>query len=148
MYIFNNIHDRNYKKVYPDEQKVIFDISSNQIKNSKNNDWNLIEVGDLACVVTSSRKISTFYQVTGIKGSVFFDSTDGEIFLLFGEIVAKLPKELEMQSLFNKYGVKHKYLPKNNFSIGFNVAGLGSLLDGLQVKSHSGLVSLSDLKRK
>ena len=93
MYIFNNIHDRDYKSEYPEETKVIFDISEKQIGNAKNSDWSSLTSGDIACVVTSSRKISTFFKVTEIKGLGDSHPTDGETFILRGEVVAKLPKE-------------------------------------------------------
>ncbi len=145
MYIFNNIHDRDYKSEYPEETKVIFDISEKQIGNAKNSDWSSLTSGDIACVVTSSRKISTFFKVTEIKGLGDSHPTDGETFILRGEVVAKLPKEDDMQKILTKFKVQHKYLPKNQFSIGFNVANLGRLLDGLGVKTREGLQLLSTL---
>ncbi len=67
MYLLNNIHDRDYRKEYPDIRNVIFDISEKQLKSPKNNDWNNLLEGEIVCVVKSSRKISIFFIVESKK---------------------------------------------------------------------------------
>ncbi len=146
MFIFNNIHDRNYKKIYESENKVIFDITEKQINNAKNGEWNEMAVGDIACVVGSSRKVSTFYVITEIKGLGDNDDEYGETFLLRGEVIAKPLKDQEMTTLLQKHGVEHKYLPNNQFSNGFNVGNLRDALGSLEVQTRGGIVSLSSLE--
>jgi hypothetical protein len=148
MFLLNNIHDRNYKKFYPDANKVIFDISQKQLSNVKNSPWNDIKQGDIVCVVKGSRKISTFYQVTSKFGLKDNDPEYGETFLLTGEVIAKLENEINMETLLNRLNVEHKYLPDNKFSIGFNVACLSNCFDSVLVKTRSGSVPLGALIEK
>lgn len=65
MYLLNNIYDRKYKPIYPGYDNVIFDISDEQLKDSRNGDWKSLEVGKLACVLTSTYKVDNLYLVTG-----------------------------------------------------------------------------------
>ncbi|MDX2321015.1 MAG: hypothetical protein QNK26_10525 [Moritella sp.] len=146
MFLLNNIHNRNYKKCYPTESDVIFDISEKQLGNVKNTAWKELREGSIVCVVTSTRKVSTFCKVTAIKGLGDKDPDSGETFLLFGVVIAKLMPESNMGLLLSKFSVKHQYLPNNKFSIGFNVAELGSALDPLEVKTRRGIKSISELK--
>jgi len=146
MFLLNNIHDRNYKKCYPTESDVIFDISEKQLGNVKNTAWNELREGCIVCVVTSTRRVSTFCKVTAIKGLGDKDSDCGETFLLFGVVIAKLMPESNMGLLFSKFNVKHQYLPNNKFSIGFNVADLGEALDPLKVKTRRGIKTIIELK--
>jgi hypothetical protein len=147
MFIFSNIHERQYKKIYPDIQKVIFDICDKQLNSQKNADWHNIIAGDIACVIRSSRKLSTFYKVRSIEASDIVDPQDGTSHVLIGEIVAKAEVEQDMELVFNRYGVHHRYLPNNKFSIGFNVADLGDALDALPVRSSQGK-SLGEVANK
>lgn len=146
MFIFNNIYDRNYKKIYESENDVIFDITEKQLNNAKNCEWGEITVGDIACVVGVSRKVSTFYVITEVKGLGDNDEEYGQTFLLRGELIAKSLKDQDMTTLLQKFDVKHKYLPNNQFSIGFNVGNLRDALGSLEVKTRSGVVSLSSLE--
>ncbi len=146
MFLLNNIHDKNYKKCYPTESDVIFDISEKQLGNIKNVAWGELREGSIVCVITSTRKVSTFCKVTAIKGLGDKDADCGETFLLFGVVIAKLMPESNMGLLFSKFNVKHQYFTNNKFSIGFHVAELGSVLDSLQVKTRSGTKSVIELK--
>jgi hypothetical protein len=146
MFILNNIYDRDYRKHYPNEGKVIFDLSEKQISNAKNSAWAVIEKGDIVCVVKSSRNISTFFQVTSKFGLKDNDAEYGETFLLTGEVIAKLEKNINMETLLNQFNIDHKYLPNNKFSIGFNVACLKNSLDSLLLKSSQGKITLGSIK--
>jgi hypothetical protein len=146
MFLLNNIHNRNYKKCYPTESDVIFDISEKQLGNVKNAAWNELRKGSIVCVVTSTRKISTFFKVTEIKGLGDNDPDCGETFILLGVVIAKLMPESNMGLLLSKFSVKHQYLTNNKFSIGSNVAELGSVLDSLEVKTRSGIKNVGELK--
>lgn len=145
MFILNNINDIDYKKYYPNLNNVRFDISEKQLSSKKNIEWNEIKIGDIVCVVKSSRKINTFIKVTNKYGLGDNDLEFGESFVLIGDVVAKLEPAQDMQLLLNKYKVEHKYLPNNNFSIGFNVANLKQALDSLLVTTRRGQVTLVDL---
>lgn len=146
MFIFNNIHDRKYKKVFSNYENVIFDLSLTQINNVNNVDWGNIKEGDLACVVTSSRKISTIYRVLDIVHCGEIEGEEGDLYVLRGKVVAKFESQLDMTGLLNKFNVVHPKLPANKFSIGFNVANLEHQLDLLQVQVGQVKVSLSELK--
>ncbi|MFT5807908.1 MAG: hypothetical protein ACI9LG_002208 [Moritella dasanensis] len=146
MFLLSNIHNKNYKKSYPTESEVIFDISAKQLGNIKNAAWKELQEGSIVCVVTSTKKVSTFCKVTAIKGLGDGDSDGGETFLLFGVVIAKLMPESNMGLMLSKFSVKHQYLPNNKFSIGFNVADLGTALDTLQVRTRRGSESVGDLK--
>lgn len=146
MFLLNNIHDKNYKKCYPTESDVIFDISEKQLGSAKNAAWNELKEGSIVCVVTSTRRVSTFCRVTAIKSVEEIDSDGGEMFALFGVVIAKLMPESNMGLLLSKFSVKHQYLPSNKFSVGFHVADLGTALDPLKVKTRSGTKTISELK--
>ncbi|MBB1420373.1 hypothetical protein H5200_00335 [Pseudoalteromonas sp. SG43-7] len=146
MFIFNNIHDRKYRKVFSNYENVIFDLSLTQINNANNIDWGNIKEGDLACVVTSSRKVSTIYKVLDIVHCGEVEGEDGDLYLLRGKVAAKFESQLDMTALLNKFKVVHPKLPDNKFSIGFNVANLGDQLDSIQVKVGQAKVSLSELR--
>ena len=145
MFLLNNVRDRDYKGLYPDENKVIFDISQKQLSNAKNASWNDIKQGDIVCVVTSSRKISTFFQVTSKFGLKDDDSESGEIFLLTGEVIAKLEREVNMKVLLDRLNVEHKYLPSNKFSVGLNVACLGNAFNSVLVRTRNGNIPLGSM---
>lgn len=146
MFLLNNTHNKNYKKSYPTESDVIFDISEKQLGNIKNAAWNELREGSIVCVVTSTRKVSTFCKVTAIKSLGDKDADGGETFFLCGVVIAKLMPESNMGLLLSKFSVKHQYLTNSKFSIGSHVAELGSDLDSLQVKTRHGLKSISELK--
>lgn len=146
MFLLSNIHNKNYKKCYPTESDVIFDISEKQRGNIKNAAWNELREGSIVCVVTGTKKVSTFCKVTGIRGLGDNDSDGGETFLLFGVVIAKLMPESNMGLMLSKFSVKHQYLPNNKFSVGFNVADLGTALDTLQVRTRRGSESVGNLK--
>jgi len=146
MFILNNIHDRKYRGIYPEIKNVIFDISEKQIKNKKNSAWLELLSGHIVCVVTSSRKISTLFRVSGVEGLGDHDEEGGETFVLKGMVVGKLNKEQKMESLLNQFKVEHHYLPNNKFSIGFNVANLGNALDPLSIKTKNGEMTVHELK--
>ena len=146
MFLLNNTNNKNYKKSYPTESDVIFDITEKQLGNIKNAAWNELREGSIVCVVTSTRKVSTFCKVTAIKGLGDKDADCGETFLLFGVVIAKLMPESNMGLLLSKFSVNHQYLTNSKFSIGSHVAELGSDLDSLQVKPSHGLKSISEIK--
>ncbi len=144
MFILSNIHDRPYRSVYPNINNVIFDISDKQLDNAKNRDWKSITKESIVCVVRSSRRISTFFQVEeNIRTNN--SSEDGYAHVLIGKVIAKILKDEEMDSLLNRFNIHHPYLPNNKFSIGFNVADLGDQLGQLIVKSKDGEVRLESL---
>jgi hypothetical protein len=139
MFLLNNIYDRPYDKLYPKIPRVVFDISKSQLGNVKNADWGKIGPDSIVCVVNSSRKISTFWRID----RNFEAELDGETELqhvITGMVVAKAP-DPDMTPLLNKFKVSSRYLPKNQFSIGFNVADLGSALDDLEVTVRDGQVA-------
>ena len=147
MFILNNKDNRDYKRIFTEVKGVIFDLSKKQISNKVNSDWLDISDGDLVCVISASRRMSTIYKVSP---PMEYGEIDGEkggvLYVITGKVVAKIPGEPEMTPLLNKFNAVHERLPRNQYSIGFNVANLGSQLDTLQVKSRTGLVSLADLK--
>jgi len=146
MFLLSNINNKDHKKAFPEESDVIFDISAKKLSSSKNSAWHELSVGSVVCVVKSTRKVSTFYTVTSIKGLGDSESKDGETFILSGVITAKLVPEFDMRLLFDKLEVEHKSLPSNKFSSGFNIADLGVSLDSLEVKTSSGPKTIGKLK--
>ncbi|MGS0498289.1 hypothetical protein ACU8V4_14205 [Pseudoalteromonas mariniglutinosa] len=147
MFILNNKDNRDYKGIFTDVEGVVFDLSEKQISNKVNSDWLEISEGDLACVISASRKMSTIYKVSSpIEYGEIKGEKGGVLYVITGKVVAKVPGEPEMTPLLNKFNALHKRLPGNQYSNGFNVANLGSQLDALQVKSRAGLVSLAELK--
>jgi hypothetical protein len=147
MFLLNNIHDRNYDRVFPGLRNVRFDLSEVQISNAKNSDWQKITPGSIACVVNSTRKISTFYLIESREPTNEVEDSS-RLHVITGVVVGKLPDEPEMTTLLNRYAVRHPELPNNQFSIGFNVADLGDQLDKLKVTAHGQVLTLGELKRK
>ncbi len=147
MYLLNNIHDRRYCDIYPDLRNVAFDISENQLSNQKNGAWKEIERGCIVCVVNGTRKISTFRRVDARLPTDVIYPSHGRLFVITGQVVGKLPQDLDMTTLFNKYHLKHPYLPGNQFSIGFNVGNLGDALDNLVLTTKNGDRTVLELKR-
>src|SRR5579859_1502 len=135
MFLLNNIHDRSYSTIYRSIPQVMFDISDAQLKNAKNREWSEITEGSIACVVNSSRKISTFYYIEANKRADAVDESDN-LHVLTGPVIGKLPDDTDMTTLLNRYRVSHRYLPRNVFSVGFNVANLKDSLDALSIKTR------------
>ena len=134
MFLFNNIRNRLYDAIYKDklgQSKVIFDLSLNQINNATNEDWNILGIGDLCCVINSDRKFSNIFVVRE-KGY----SGIGEDYVVRGELVAKVPDDPEFTSLFNLHKVTHKRLRNNMLSNGFNVANIDEQLKGNSLKDR------------
>lgn len=148
MFILNNIHDRPYRLIYPELEDPIFDISDLQLGNKRNSDWYKIEPGCLVCVVTSTRKISTFYKVESKVDSYKYDAESGAQHVILGKVVAKLKPEESMTRILNRNKVNHSMLRDNKFSIGFNVADLGGALNDLQVKTEHGVITLETLETR
>ena len=148
MYLINNMHNREHKKIFPanaGQSPAIFDLSEKQTANSVNSDWHDLKVGDIVAIITSSKKLSTFYVVKEILDAGMEDE-NGKIFILRGDIIAKLIDEREFTFVLNQHDVSHKRLPNNKFCIGFNIANLGSQLDELQVKVRTGdMIKLGDI---
>lgn len=145
MFLLNNIHDRDYARIYPSTPGVLFDISDAQLRNAKNAAWNAIKPGDVVCVVRSSRNMSTFSRV---ESKLQTDAPDGEggfQHVIVGKVIAKLPMEQKMTYLLNRFEVSNPYLPANKFSIGFNVADLEDALADLQVQTRDGICALGTL---
>jgi hypothetical protein len=146
MFLLSNIHDRSYATIYPELKNVVFDISDKQLSNVKNKDWHDIGKGSIVCVVNGTRMISTFYRIEeNLKTDVVDEN--GHQHVIRGSVIAKLHKDEEMRRFLNNAGVKHPYLPRNMFSIGFNVANLSDALDSLVVRTKKGSASLGDLKQ-
>lgn len=134
MFLFNNIHDRDYRNEYPSIPNVIFDISDSQLNNVMNAPWAEIKAGDICCVVSSSRKMTIFYRVTDRFKTTKSDDHGGFQHVIIGNVVGRLSNPPSMTALLNRFNVKHKYLRKNQFTNGFNVANLGDVLGALVVQ--------------
>lgn len=145
MFLFNNIHDRNYQQLYPDLGPVRFDISDRQLANAKNRDWSLITANSIACVVNSSRRMSTLYLIEEVKKTDVVDE-HGHQHVVIGPVFAKIPGDPDMTAMLNKHAAVHEYLPGNKFSIGFNVAYLGTQLDEILVRYDKRTISVRELK--
>lgn len=146
MFLLNNISNREYDNFYKTElgqSKVLFDLSLRQIRNATNEDWNIFDVGDLCCVITSDKKFSNIFVVRE-KGN----SGIGDDYVIRGDLVAKVPDDPEFTSLFNYYDVNHKRLPMNMLSTGFNVANLGDKLKNLRVNINRKIHELTLETRK
>lgn len=146
MFLLNNIHDRDYRKVYPDISGVIFDMSDSQKANAKNSAWHQIKPGSIVCVVRSSRKISTIFRVSSIRKMEVTDDAGGYEHVLIGSVIGKLPSDIDMTRLLNMYQVSHPYLPENKLSNGFNVANLGDALSQLEIRIKNGTCNLYELE--
>lgn len=152
MFLLNNLHDRPHASIYAKRAaaRPFFDISDKQLNNAINSEWLELQPGSIACVVSSSRKMSLLYVVREVAIANNSDTLDpqGEgNHVLWGDAVARFSLNLEYPSLLTKYSVTHARLPNNVFSIGFNVANLGSQLDQAEVdKSKQGFRTLGDLR--
>ena len=87
MFLFNNISNRIYDAIYKTEtgqSKVLFDLTQNQIRIATNEDWNILDVGDLCCVINSDRKFSNIFVIRekGYSGIC-------EDYVIRGDLVAK-----------------------------------------------------------
>ncbi|MGK0271262.1 MAG: hypothetical protein ACI88H_001919 [Cocleimonas sp.] len=145
MIIFNNLKNRDYKLIFSNQDNVIFDLSDKQILHGNNKAWADVKVGGLACVISSSRKVSTIYQITEVNEYGEIPEEEGVISVVVGKVIAKPIKEMDMTALFNKHGVTHDKLPNNSFSMAFNLANIGNQLDQLEVRTSSGACLLGDL---
>jgi hypothetical protein len=146
MFLLNNIHDRRYAEIYQGTRHVAFDLSESQIQHAKNGDWANIAKGSIVCVVNSTRKISTFCRVDEKRASGVVDESGTILYVIIGSVIGRLPDDIDMTTLLNKYDISHRYLPQNVFSIGFNVASLGEALDDLSLKTKNGMKTLAELK--
>jgi hypothetical protein len=149
LFILNNIRGRDHKKIYgraEGQALAIFDISEKQINSAINSDWKEMKPGDLVCVIESSYKMSTIYKISSIE-QVGEDKEEGKIFLVRGEIVAKLPDESEYTQTLNKNNVKHERLKNNTFCIGFNIANLKTQMDSAEVKTKLNARTIGELKK-
>ena len=146
MFILNNSNDRNYRKLYPDLKNIVFDISDKQLNNAKNAIWKDISEGDIVCVVTSTKKVSTFFVIDSNVPSGCTDGDSGETYIVTGHIVAKTKYEEDMTTLFNRHEVSHVNLPKNKFSVGVVVADVGESLDQVPVKTSSGATTVGEIE--
>lgn len=145
MFLLCNVHDRDYRVLYPGIQDVIFDISDTQLGNVKNFAWTSILQGAIVCIVRSSRKVSTFYRVEAKNKTNVGDESGGFQHVITGLVIGKLPQERDMSSWLNQHDVASQYLPANKFSIGFNVADLGDALDSVKLRTANGLRTIGEL---
>jgi hypothetical protein len=148
MFILNNIHEKDHRKIYgklDNKSSAIFDISEKQINQAINSEWNEIQVGDLACIIFGSYKMSTVYRIDSIE-CAGADDENGKIYVLRGEVVGKIPNPLRYTKMLNKYQVKHEKLKNNKFSIGFNVCNLGLQLDSVEIKTNVSANTIGELK--
>lgn len=145
MFLLCNVHDRDYRAVYLDIPSEIFDISDTQLSNVKNAAWATIGPGAIVCVVTSSRRISTFYRVEARFKTEVKDEAGNFQYVITGSVVGKLPHDQDMTLLLNKHNVANPYLPGNKFSIGFNVADLGNALDSVELNTNAGRRTVGEL---
>jgi hypothetical protein len=145
MFLLCNVHDRDYRAVYPGIPDVIFDISDSQLGNIKNDAWGAIEPGAIVCVVKSSRRVSTFFRVEAKHKTVVRDESGSLQHVITGPVVGKLPQDQDMTFWLNKHNATSQYLPANKFSIGFNVANLGSALDSVELVTSTGRRTIGEL---
>ena len=145
MFILNNIRDRKYKTLYKSRSssEPVFDMSSDQIKSKKNEDWHQLGTGDLISVITSSRNLSLIYQVSSVEQATREDALDPEVegqHVVWATPVARFKhsRSSSSESMLNKYGVRHARLPSNKFSVGFNIANLQNQLDQAEIKGAKG----------
>jgi len=150
LFILNNIHGREHKKIYGKSQGqslAIFDITEKQINSALNYEWKEMRPGDLVCVIGDSYKISTIYQIKSIE-EAGTDREYGKIYLVRGDVVAKFEYESGYTETLNKYHVKHERLKNNMFCIGFNVASLESQMDSAKIKTKYKVSTIGELKRE
>jgi hypothetical protein len=146
MFLLNNIHDRDYKKIYLRiSEEVLFDISDKQLRNKINADWFDIQPNDIVCVINSSRKISRFCRV---KGKLQTDVVDlsGNQHVITGIAVGRLPQDFDMTTILNRFQISHPRLRGNTFRIGVNVINLRTALSELEIKTPAGLRKLADVE--
>lgn len=151
MFLLNNIHDRDYRSIYPNIQNVIFDLSDDQLRNAKNSDWRRIHEGVIVCVIKrlenkESVNINTFYRVQRKFKTDVPDESGNLQYVIVGPVVAKLKPEEDMTTVLNRFQVSNKHLPGNKFSRGFNVADLGGQLAALQVTDGSRETTIGELE--
>ena len=146
MFLLNNIHDRPCRDLYPDIGHVVFDISDQQLHNGKNQDWHKLGGGSIACVVTSTRRISTFYLIAERLATEVVDPVAGRRHVVTGKVVAKLDQAADMAWLLKRHGAGHPLLRGGKFSNGFNVADLGDALDSLLLATRGGPATLGEIK--
>lgn len=146
MFLLNNIHNRDYDSIYVGIDRVRFDLSEDQLRNARDSDWELIHEGAIVCVVTSSMKMSTFCRIERkFKADVRDENGDLQ-HVIVGDVVAKLEPARNMTAVLNEFGVSNKYLPGNQFSVGFNVAHLGHQLDSLRVTDGNKGTTIGELE--
>lgn len=146
MFLLNNLHDRQCRDLYPDIDHVVFDISDYHLGNGKNHDWHKMAAGSIACVVTSTRRISTFYLIAARMATEVADPVAGRLHVVTGKVVAKLEQARDMSWLLKRHGASHPLFRGNKFSNGFNVADLGDALDSLQLATRNGPATVGQLK--
>lgn len=151
MFLLNNIHNRNYKSIYQNIQNVIFDMSDDQLRNTKNSDWERIHEGSIVCVIkrlenSESTKISRFYRVERKFKTDVPDEYGSLQHVVVGRVVAKLEPGRDMTAILNEFGVFNKYLGHNKFSRGFNVADLRDQLAALLVTDGSRETTIGELE--
>lgn len=145
MFLLCNVHDRNYRAIYPNIPNVIFDISDAQLSKIKNDAWHAIEPGTIVCVVKSSRRISSFFRVEAKRKTEVKAEGGGFRHVITGTVIGKLPQDQDMTFFLNKNKVTSQYLPANKFSIGFNVANLGDALDSVELITDNGQRTIREL---
>ena len=136
MFILNNMHGRQHHKEYKTDEgqsRAFFDLDESQINSSKNSEWGFMKVGDFACPVIMSRKMSTIYLIDSIKEEADIHGDKG--WVVRGKVVGKFEDENEYIDTLNIYNVTHEKLKGNKFSIGFNVANLDEQLDAVKVNN-------------
>ena len=152
MFLLNNKHGRDHRQLYPSkshEEAAIFDISEDQLKSAKNEDWFIISEGDIGCVVQPSLKMSTIYQFEGISEGTAKD-LEGILYktqILRGHVVGKFVDEVLYSVLLSNNAVSHKMLNGSSFSPGFNVANLKSQLNDVAIQTASGSSTVAELKQ-
>lgn len=68
MFLLNNLHGRDHKKIFPannGQSPAIFDLSEKQITNAINSDWQDLKAGDIVAIIANSKKLSSFYLCGG-----------------------------------------------------------------------------------
>ncbi len=151
MFLLNNIHNRDYKSIYPNVRDVIFDLSDDQLRNAKNSDWKRIHEGAIVCVIKRIEKkesvnINTFYRVERKFRTDVPDENGSLQYVIVGPVVAKLKPEEDMTTVLNRFQVSNTHLPGNKFSRGFNVADLGDQLAALRVTDGSRETTIGELE--
>jgi hypothetical protein len=139
MFILNNTHGRDHKRLYPqsgEQEQAIFDITERQINLAVNSDWKKMQQHDLVCVVDISYKISNIYKINTVEPVGIDSEEDGEIFVVRGDQVGKVLKVRQYSTTLRQHDVHHERLKNYRFRMGFTVADLESQLDTLEVKTR------------